>query len=222
MSQDDYVDLLVKTMIPKASDAGAEFCDVFCEEGYFSAEQSRRILQAGVAVGLKPKIHTDEYTDIGGSILAAELGAITADHLNYTPREVMDQLAEANVIGVLMPALDFAVAHSRPFDAGAMREAGMRLALATDICPGCWCESMQVVMQLACRNCGFTPEQALLASTIDAAAAIDRDSDRGSLEEGKLADLLILDIPTLDDLVYRIGNNSVAAVIRRGDMYAAQ
>jgi imidazolonepropionase len=222
VSPDAYMDLLVKTMIPQAAQAGAEFCDVFCEAGYFSAEQSRRVLQAGVGVGLRPKIHTDEYADIGGSVLAAQLGAVTADHLNFTPREVMDQLAEANVIGVLMPALDFAVAHTRPFDAAAMRQAGMRIALATDICPGCWCESMQIVMQLACRNYGFTPEQALLASTIDAAAAIDRDSDRGSLEEGKLADLLILDIPTLDDLVYRIGNNAVAAVIRRGDMYAAQ
>jgi imidazolonepropionase len=222
LSQDEYIDLLIKTMIPQAADAGAEFCDVFCEEGYFSAEQSKRVLQAGIAVGLKPKIHTDEYADIGGSIIAAELGASTADHLNFTPPNVMEQLAKAGVIGVVMPALDFAVAHERPFDAAAMRQAGMRLALATDICPGCWCESMQVVMQLACRQYGFTPEQALLASTIDAAGAIDRDSDRGSLEEGKLADLLILDVPTLDDLIYRIGNNAVAAVVRRGDMYATQ
>jgi imidazolonepropionase len=217
LDAESYTDLLINEMIPQVADAGlAEFCDVFCEEGYFSAKQSRRILQAGIEAGLAPKIHTDEYAEIGGSAVAAQLPAISADHLNYTPPGVMEQLASAGVIGVVMPALDFAVAHPRPFDFAAMKAAGMTLALATDICPGCWCESMQVVMQLACRNHGFTPEEALLASTIHGARAISRSDDRGSLEVGKLADVLILDVPTLEEVIYRLGNNAIGAIIRRG------
>ncbi len=214
---DTYVNLVIKEMIPQVADRGlAEFCDVFCEEGYFTAAQSRRILTAGMNAGLTPKIHTDEYADIGGSVLAAELPALSADHLNSTPPAVMATLAAAGVIGVVMPALDFAIAHDRPFDATAMKAAGMTLALATDICPGCWCESMQMVMQLACRNYGFTPVEALLGSTLHGAQAINRGHDRGTLEAGKLADVLILDVPTLDDVIYRVGNNSVATVVRRG------
>ncbi len=214
---ESYTALVINEMIPQVAAEGlAEFCDVFCEEGYFTADQSRRILEAGLDAGMAAKIHTDEYADIGGSVLAAQLPAISADHLNCTPPAVMAQLAEAGVIGVVMPALDFAVAHERPFDFAAMKAAGMTLALATDICPGCWCESMQVVMQLACRNYGFTPAEALLAGTIHGARAINRSEDRGSLEAGKLADILILDVPTLDEVVYRLGNNAVQTIIRRG------
>ena len=220
MTHEQYVDLVIEEMIPQVAELGlAEYCDVFCEAGYFDVEQSRRILQAGLDAGLAAKIHVDEYNDIGGGAMAAELGAASADHLNCTPRETMRLLAERGVVGVVMPALDFAVNHARPFDARAMLAAGMTLALATDICPGCWCESMQVVMQLACRRYGMSPGEALRAATLHAARAVGRDGDRGSLEAGKLADIQIWDVPTLDDVIYRIGNNAVTAVVRRGSLH---
>jgi len=220
MGSDEYVDAVVEEMIPQAAELGlAEFCDVFCEVGYFDVEQSRRILRAGMKAGLKPKIHVDEYTDMGGGAMAAELGVISADHLNYTPRETMRLMGDRGVIGVVMPALDFAVGHTHPFDARAMMAEGMTVALATDMCPGCWCESMQVVMQLACRLYGLTPAEALRCATLNAARAIGRGDDRGSLEAGKLADIQLWNVGSLDEVIYRIGNNAVEAVVRRGKLY---
>ena len=220
MTREDYVDLVVREMIPQAADSGlAEYCDVFCEAGYFDVDQSRRILQAGMDAGLAAKIHVDEYSDIGGGAMAAELGAVSADHLNFTPPETLRRMAERGVVGVVMPALDFAVAHPRPFDAAAMLAEGMTLALATDICPGCWCESMQVVMQLACRRHGMTPREALRAATLHAARALERNDDRGSLEVGKLADIQIWNVSTLDEAICRIGGNVVETVIRRGRVH---
>ncbi len=216
-----YVDIIVEEMIPRVAEAGlAEFTDVYCDQGYYTVEQSRRILEAGKSAGLKAKIHVDAYADIGGAAMSADLGVVSADHLNYTPRSAMRQLAIAGVIGVVMPALDFAVGHQRPFNARAMMEEGMTLALATDFCPACWVESMQLVMAMACRLYGLSPEQALLGATLNGARALDRAHDRGSIEPGKLADLQIWDIPALEDVIYRIGNNAVSAVIKRGRLFS--
>jgi imidazolonepropionase len=215
-----YVDVVIGEMIPRVADEGlAEFCDVYCDDGYYTVEQSRRILEAGLRAGLRPKIHVDAYSDIGGAAMAAELGVVSADHLNYTGRAAMQKLAEADVIGVVMPALDFAVRHTRPFDARAMMAEGLTLALATDLCPACWVESMQLVMQLACRLYQFSPAEALYASTVGAARALGLENDRGSLEPGKLADVQIWDLPTFEDMIYRIGNNAVEAVIKRGRVH---
>lgn len=216
MSRGHYFDLLVEEMIPQAAEAGlAEFNDVYCDEGYYTVEQSRRILEAGRGVGLKPKIHVDAYADIGGAAMAAEVGVISADHLNFTPPQAMRNLAQAGVIGVVMPALDFAVGHPHPFDARKLMSEGINLALATDMCPACWIESMQLVMALACRLYQFSPEEALLAATVNAARALGLD-DRGTIEPGKLADLQIWDLPTFEDVIYRIGNNAVETVVKRG------
>jgi imidazolonepropionase len=114
-----------------------------------------------------------------------------------------------------MPGLDFAVRHPRPFNARVMLDRGLTVALATDFCPACWMESMQLVMQLACRQYQFSPEEALLASTVNAAKALGMD-DRGTLEPGKLADIQLWDIPSFEDLIYRLGNNAVSAVVKRG------
>jgi imidazolonepropionase len=218
MSREAYVDSLVDEMIPAAGESGlAEFCDVYCDDGYYTVEQSRRILEAGREAGLQPKIHTDAYSDIGGAVMAAELGVISADHLNYTPRPALRKLAEAGVVGVVMPALDFCVAHGHPFDARMMLNEGLTLALATDFCPACWVESMQFVMALACRLYRFTPAEALYAATVGGALALGK-GDRGAIEAGKLADLQIWDLPSFEDVIYRIGGNAVEAVVKRGNV----
>jgi imidazolonepropionase len=216
MSREHYIDILLKEMIPMVGEAGlADFCDVYCDDGYYSVDQARQILEAGLRAGMKAKIHTDAYSDIGGADMAADLGVVSADHLNYTPRRAMHRLADAHVVGVVMPLLDFAVAHRRPFNARAMLEEGMTLALATDFCPACWVESMQLVMAFACRSYHMAPEEALYAATACGARALGL-SDRGSIEPGKLADIQIWDIPTFEDIIYRIGNNPVVSVIKRG------
>jgi imidazolonepropionase len=216
ISRQRYLDLLTEEMIPEAGESGlAAFCDVYCDEGYYSVDESRRVLLAGMASGLKPKIHVDAYSDIGGAAMAAELKVVSADHLNFTTPAAGRGLAEAGVVGVVMPGLDFCVAHPRPFDARALMDAGLSLALATDFCPGCWVESMQLIMALACRLYHFTPAEALYAATAVGARALALD-DRGSLEPGKLADLQIWDLPTFEDVIYRVGNNAVMAVVKRG------
>ena len=219
MSREDYVELVINEMIPTVREHGlARFCDVYCDDGYYTTAESRRILEAGEAAGLRAKIHTDAYSNIGGADMSADIGVISADHLNCTSRESMRRLAVADVVGVLMPALDFAVRHPRPFDARTMIAEGMTVALATDICPACWAESMQFVMQLACRLYSFSPEEALLASTWGAAKAVGLENDRGTLEVGKRADIQMWDVPGLDDVIYRLGNNAVETVIVEGEI----
>ncbi len=218
VSHESYVDHIIQDMIPAVSEAGlARYCDVYCDEGYFTVDDSRRILEAGRAAGFLLKIHTDQYSDLGGAYLAAELGVTSADHLNYTSRAAIRELAAAGVTGVLMPLIDFAVQHPRPFDAAAMREEGLPLALATDLCPGCWAVSMTLVIQFAARLHGFSVEAALQAATLGGARALGLD-DRGALAPGLLADLQIWDLPTLEDLIYRLGHNPVSAVVKGGQL----
>jgi imidazolonepropionase len=218
LGHDHYVDQVIYDMIPEVVTQNlAVFCDVYCDEGYFTLEDSRRILEAAREAGLQLKIHTDQYSWLGGAALAAELQVISADHLNFTPPRVMPSLAEAGVIGVLMPLIDFAVQHPHPFDVQALREAEVPLALATDLCPGCWAVSMQLVMQHATRQHGFSPEEALLASTTGGARALGL-TDRGTLAPGMLADLQIWDLPTFEDVIYRLGHNAVEMVIKRGEI----
>jgi imidazolonepropionase len=216
ISRDRYLELLIEEMIPRVAEVNlAEFCDVYCDDGYYTVEESRRILRAGLDAGLRPKIHVDAYANIGGSAMAADLRSVSADHLNYTTEREIERLAEAGVAGVVMPGLDFAVRHPHPFNARRMLDQGLTLALATDFCPGCWMESMQLVMQLACRQYQFSPEEALLAATTGGALALGL-ADRGVLAPGTLADLQVWDVPTFEDVVYRLGHNAVSMVIKRG------
>jgi len=212
-----YLDLLTEEMIPAvAARQLAEFNDVYCDEGYYTVAESRRVLEAGAAHGLKVKIHTDAYSHIGGSALAAEFGAVSADHLNYTQPAEYAALRAAGVVGVVMPGLDFAVRHVRPVAARAMLDAGLTLALATDLCPACWLESMPLVIQLACRLYTFGVDEAIRAATIGAAQALGRAGTIGSLEPGKQADMAIFPLSRYEDLAYRLGRGRASLVIKKG------
>ena len=212
-----YIDSLVNELIPEVAENGlAEFCDVYCDDGYYTVEESRRVLQAGIENGLRAKIHTDAYSGIGGSAMAAELPAISADHLNYTATDEMRALAQAGVVGVILPALDFAVAHPYPVMPRPMLEAGMTIALGTNLNPGNWTESMRFAMLLACRNHRLSLDEAFLAATMGAAKAIGRDGDIGTLACGKRADIQIWNIPEFEQLIYRLDYNPVLSVIKSG------
>jgi len=212
-----YLRTVVDEMIPLvAQERLAEFADVWCDDGYYTAGESRLILESARAAGMAPKIHTDAYSYVGGSDLAAEMRMVSADHLNYTPQALVPRLAESGVVGVIMPALDFAVGHARPFDARALIDGGMTVALATDLCPGCWVESLQFVMALACRQYRMSPQEALWAATRGGALALGLGHDRGALEAGKLADIQIWDVPVFEHAIYRLGGNVVSRVLKRG------
>lgn len=214
-----YIEQIIQEMIPQVAEEGlAEFCDAFCEEGYFTLEETRRVLEAGVAHGLRPKLHLDQYRYSGAALLAAELKCVSVDHLNFTPPEEVRKLAEAGVVGVIMAAIDFAVAHPRPIAARSLLVEGLTLGIATDCCPGCWLTSMQFVIALACRLQGLPVEEAIRAATLGGAQAIGRQAEIGSLEVGKQADVLILDVARHEDLAYRLGRNAVETVVKRGDV----
>lgn len=216
VSKAAYLDIIINEMIPLVGERKlAEFCDSWCDDGYFTTEESRQILEAGLAHGMKPKIHADAYSYIGGSALAADMKMVSVDHLNYTPEDVMVRLAETGVSGVLMPALDYAVSHKQPFDARRMLDLGMNIALATDLCPASYTQSMQFVINLACRLYKFSVEEAIKASTVGGALALDLD-DRGVIEAGKLADIQIWDMPSYKHIAYELGTNAVETVIKRG------
>jgi imidazolonepropionase len=212
-----YLDLLTHEMIPAVAERGlAEFNDVYCDEGWYTVAEARRILETGMRYGLRPKIHTDAYSHIGGSALAAELAVVSADHLNYTTPDEVDALHDAGVVGVVMPGLDFAVLHTRPVAARAMLDAGLTVALATDLCPGCWLEPMPLVLQLACRLYGFGIDEAIRAATLAAARAVGRADRIGSLEPDKQADIAIFALPRYEDLAYRLGRSRASLVLKGG------
>jgi imidazolonepropionase len=222
---EEYVDLVVDEMLPALEREGylagqmPPFCDVFCEEGAFSVEQSRRILEKARDLGMGLKIHTDEFKSLGGTSLAVELEAVSADHLACTTDREIDLLANSNTIGVLLPGTPFGLAEDHYSPARKMIDAGVAVALATDLNPGtCYCESMPFIVALACRQMGMTPAEAIAASTINAAFAVDLGHEVGSLEVGKKADMLILDVSDYRHLAYRFGSNPVETVIKAGNI----
>ena len=214
-SADEYVDIVVNEMIPKVNDF-ASFCDVFCEEGVFTVEQSRRILKTGKEHGLVPKIHADEIVDTGGAALAAEVGAVSADHLLMSSDNGLKQMAKEGVIGVLLPGTPFSLMMQKYSPARKMIEFGIPVALATDLNPNCWTENMQFMIQLACFNMKLTAAEAVTAATFNAACAIGLNNTVGSLEVGKQADIVILDCPNYKWIPYHFGVNLVETVIKKG------
>ncbi len=225
---DDYTDLICQTMLPMLKDWWPHhaphhqlpFVDVFCETGAFSLDQSRRILEIARELGFPLKIHADEFDNLGGARLAAELGAVSADHLVATSPEDIAALAASDTVAVALPCTPFGLSESHYIPAKQILEAGGLLAIATDLNPGtAWCESMQFAIALACRYMRLTPAQAIAAATINAAAAIDPQERIGSIEPGKQADVLILKVPDYRHLGYRFGTNLVETVIKKGHIY---
>ncbi|MFA9404259.1 MAG: imidazolonepropionase [Anaerolineales bacterium] len=203
------------------ADMPLPFVDVFCEEGAFSLEQSRKILFQAKELGFPLKIHADEFVGIGGTGLAVELGAISADHLVHTPEEDILALGKSGTVAVALPCTPFGLAEHAYTPADKFLAADGILAIATDLNPGtAWCESMQFAIALACRYMQLTPAQAIAAGTINAAAAIGRENRIGSLEVGKQADVLILETADYGHLGYRFGTNLVASVVKKGVVYS--
>jgi len=215
-NSDEYVDLIINEMIPLvAKNKLAKFCDVFCEEGVFSIEQSRRILNEGKKYGLKQKIHADEIVNTNGAELAAEVKAITAEHLLKSSEEGIMKLSKANVIATLLPATSFCM-DTNYANARFMINNNVPVALATDFNPGCLCCAMQFVINLACYKLKMTPEEAITASTINSAYAIDMGNEVGSLEIGKKADILIIGVPNHKFIPLCLGGNIIEKVIKNG------
>jgi imidazolonepropionase len=222
---DEYTDLVANQMLPElktwwpqhAGSRPLPFVDVFCEDGAFDLAQTRRILNAAKALGFPLKLHVDEFVNLGGASLAAEMGATSADHVVKTSAQDIRALAASDTVAVSLPCTPFGLAQPEYSPVREIIAAGGLLAIASDINPGtAWCESMQFVIALACRYLRLTPAQALAATTINAAAAIGRADRIGSLESGKQADLVILSVPDYRHLAYRFGGNLVKTVIKKG------
>jgi imidazolonepropionase len=214
---DKYVDLIISDMIPRIVKEGlAVFCDVFCEKGIFSIKQTRKILKTAIRYGLKPQIHIDEIVDTNGALLASELRAIQTGHLLKSNDEGLKAMAEAGVIATLLPATPFCLMLNQYAPARKMIELGIPIALATDLNPNCWTESMQMIIALACYYMKLSPAEALTASTINAACALQKQDEIGSIEIGKKADLLVFDIPNQHFIPYHFGVNLLSKVIKNG------
>lgn len=224
-----YTDKVTHTMLPMLKEwwethaprLPLPFVDVFCETGAFTLEQSRQILTRAASLGFPLKIHADEFDNLGGASLAAELGAASADHLVVTSDADIAALGKSDTVAVALPCTPFGLAEHHYTPARKLLEANAMLALATDCNPGTsWNESMQFALALACRYMGLTPAQAIAAATINSAHAIRRSDLIGSLEVGKQADMLILSVSDYRQVGYRYGTNLVKQVIKRGRVYS--
>jgi len=233
VAADDYVDRVVEDQLPAVADQGiAEFCDVFCERGVFDIAQSRRVLSAGRDRGLAPKVHAEELSHLGGARLAAEVGAVSADHLLHATREDAAALRDAGTVPVLLPGTAFglgadyadpgtfeAVAAAGPEDAGPPWDGTTTpVALATDLNPNCYSHSMGFACTLACVEMGLPPAAAIVAATRNAALAIGREDGTGTLRVGAPGDLAVVDGPSHVHVPYSMGVNAVGTVVKGGEV----
>jgi imidazolonepropionase len=222
LSPDEYLDVVITEMLPRVSaEKLAEFCDVFCERGYFNIDQSRKILSAAKKLGLSLRGHVDQLTNSGGAKLMAEMGATTADHLEQTDEQGIAALKEANVQPVLLPGSVYALGSSRYPRAREMIDAGLAIVLATDFNPGSSpTPSMPMVLSLACTQMKMSPAEAITASTLNAAYSLNRGDRIGSLEPGKLANFVIFDCEDYRELAYWFGIPQTHSVYVRGQCVA--
>ncbi len=214
---DKYVKLVCEKMIPYISKKKlAIFCDVFCEKGYFSVEDSEKILKTGKEFGLLPKIHADELNSFAGAELAGRIGAVSADHLEHISDDGIEALKQAGVVAVLLPGVSFFLNHQYA-PARKIIDNGVPVAIASDFNPGsCMSYSMQMMMTIACTHMRMSPEEVITASTINAAAALNLSDEIGSIDIGKRGDVIILDIPNYKFLPYHFGENHVYRVVKNG------
>ena len=226
-----YTEEICRVMLPSlkqwwqahAAERRLPFVDVFCETGAFNLDQSRRILETAEKLGFPLKIHADEFDNLGGTSLAVELGAVSADHLVAISQKDIKTLAKSDTVAVSLPGTPFGLAEGKYTPAREILAGGGILALDSDLNPGTsWCDSMQMVIAIACRYMRLTPAQAIAAATINAAAAINRADQIGSIEVGKQADLLVLNVPDYRHLGYRYGTNLVHTVIKNGVVYEVE
>lgn len=212
-----YIDFLIQNVLPKVvKEKLAEFCDVFCEDGVFSIALSRKLLQEAKKQGLEVKVHADEIEQLGGAELAAELLAVSADHLLEASDYGIEQLKNSGIVATLLPATAFCL-NKRYADARKMIDQGCAVALASDFNPGsCFTQSVPLIFALACIQMKMTPEEALTAFTLNGAAALKRADMIGSIEPGKKADIVILKYPSYKYLSYHTAANLVEAVIKDG------
>jgi imidazolonepropionase len=214
---DEYIQFLVDKVLPEVSRKGlATFCDVFCEKGVFSVEQSRKVLLSAKERGMALKVHADELSATGGAELAAEVGAISADHLTKPSDDGIMAMARKDVIGVLLPGTPYSSMLGQYADGRRLIDLGVPVALGTDLSPNSWNESMQFVMSLACYKMRMTPAEAITAATMNAAAALGLEKRVGSIERGKRADIIVLDVPSHAHVPYRYGTNLCSLVIKDG------
>ncbi len=215
---DGYINLLCNEMIPAVAEQGiAKYCDVFCENGYFDINQSRRILETAKSFGLTPRLHADEFEDSGAAELAAELGAVSADHLMAVSNTGIAKMAEANVTATLLPGTTFFLGSTNYAPAKKIMEAGVRIALATDYNPGsCHIQSMSFIISLACIYLGMSVEDALLAATYNSAKTLQIEKEVGSIEIGKKADLILWDLGKLIEVPYNVTDLPIINVMKNG------
>ena len=215
-----YVDLVCEEMIPRVCEEKlARFCDVFTEGHVFSLEESRKILEVALDHGMELRLHADQLSPLGGTELAIELGATSADHLDWVSDEAIERLAGSRTIPVLLPGVSHFLRIERDAPARRLIDHGVPVAVATDMNPGsCYTFSLPMVMHLACLRMNLTPAEALTAATINAAHATGVSDERGSIEPGKVADLVTLDVPDYRFLTYEFARNPVHQVLRAGQV----
>jgi imidazolonepropionase len=212
-----YVELIINELIPYVGKKKlAAFCDVFCEKGYFELEDSEKILVAGREAGMLPKVHAEELNPLGGAQLAARVGAVSADHLEHIDDGGVNALRDAGVVAVLLPGVSFFLNHGYA-PARKLIDKNAAVAIASDFNPGsCMSYSMPLMMTIACTQMKMSPEEALNASTINAAAAVNLSDSIGSVEVGKNADLIVAAVPEYRHLAYHFGAQHVVATIKNG------
>jgi imidazolonepropionase len=220
--KDDYIRLLIEEMLPAVAKQGiAKFCDVFCENFVFNAEESARILEAGKRHGLVPTIHADEIESSGGAEVAARVGAVSASHLLQPSDTGLRAMAEKDVVAVLLPGTSFFLREAHRSPVARMRELGITVALATDFNPGsCTMLAQPLTLQLGCIYYGLSIVEALRGVTVNAAKALRLESEIGTIEPGKWADIVVTDVPGYRHLAYRFGHNPVRLTIRHGRILA--
>jgi len=216
VNREKYVNWIVEEAIPKFRNL-AKYCDVFCEDGAFSIDETKRIFSTAIQNGYKLKIHSGQFNDLGASGLAAHLRAVSADHLENISVEQIRKMKKNGTIAVLLPGVPFYLQSQKYANARLMIKEKLPIAIATDYNPGsCPSYSMQMMITLACLNMNLTIEEAIIASTINSAAAIEKEKVVGSLENGKQADIIILDLDNYKQIPYYFGTNLIKNVVKNG------